>query len=125
MVGVSAADEVSGNLVDPNILNWKTSTNTTISYFNGIGRLYVNAQDTSNGGDVDWRFYGAYDLPELVVGHSYTASVHFPSTSEINAALGTSLSDTDILRYLDTPNLYIRYGIGYKTSDRMYYVEGK
>ncbi len=113
-VGASAADEASGNLVDPNLLNWTSDNFTYISYRNGIGRLYCTPADVSSGTTVQFKLNGCYDLPSLNVGHSYTASLHFPSVSEINTALGTSLTDNDLLLTINKANTSIKFGVGYK-----------
>ncbi len=115
-VGVSAADEASGNLVDTNLSNWNKSTYTTLTGYNsGIYRIYVDPPGSSST-TVSENFYGVYDLPKLTPGHNYTLSLHFPSASEINSALGTSFSDSDIISNLNTANVYVRFGIGYKKT---------
>ena len=122
-VGASAADEASGNLVDPNILNWSNSLYTSISSVNGVNRIYASTVDTSTDSTVSIKYYGCFDLTSLTVGHSYSVSLHFPSVSEINSALSTNLTSSQITSSLNAANVYVKFGIGYHSPGNLITVD--
>ena len=120
LVGANAAS--SNNILNTDITQWTKSTSTVISsYSSNIFRIFAQPSDFSEVVEEDdgRTAFGAYEIPSLTPGHNYTASLKFPSVSEINSALGTSFTEAQILGNLASSGSKLFFGIGYKLPGKL------
>lgn len=121
IIPVGASD--SSNILDSNLTNWDCPDSVSVnSYKNDIYRIYFNGFDiTPDNPDYSTTFVGIRLKTSLVPQHNYTVSIKFPSAADINKALGTSLTDSQIISSLNSSSVKVLIGIAYARSGAIAY----
>ncbi len=122
VVPVGAASDSEVNLLNPDLSEWYSSSNTVVnSYNNGIYRVYWSGYDFAEVGNDELVVHGVKLSSALVPGHSYTTKLRFPGVSEINSALGTSFTHSQIISSLNRDDIQVVFGVGFDRGSSIYY----